>query len=254
MLRAPARFFAALGFLSRLAPARVIDGADMPRLMFHLPLCGLAIGLIACAPALLLRFTAFSGWSPLVQAWLCVLLSAWLTRGLHLDGLADIMDGAGQHLNPERFWAIIKDSRSGAFGVMALVLALMGQVLLLAQAITNGQALLLPWVFVFGRACAVILGRATRELIRPGLGGLFIAGATLPALSWALALALGPMLALRPLAAAAAALTALAVLFALRRLARAVGGVNGDFLGAAVILGETCAALALALPLPLPLP
>lgn len=249
MPRALARFLAALGFLSRLAPARVIDEADMRRLMFHLPLCGLVIGIFASAPALVLHFAGLSGWSPLVQAWLCVMLSAWLTRGLHLDGLADVMDGAGQHLNPERFWIIIKDSRSGTFGVAALALALLGQTLLFAEAIKGGQALLLPWVFVFGRACAVALGRATRELVRPGLGGLFIAGATLPSLFWALALALLPMLALRPGVAVAAALPTLVLLFSLRRLARAVGGVNGDFLGAGIVLGETCAALALALPL-----
>lgn len=254
------RFLATLGFLSRLAPARVMDEADMRKSMFHLPLCGLVIGLCACAPALAGLFAG----RPLVQAWLCVLLSAWLTRGLHLDGLADVMDGAGQHLNPERFWTIIKDSRSGTFGVAALVLALLGQTLLFAEILRarpDWGALTLPWVFVFGRACAVLFGRVHRARIRPGLGGLFLAGATLPAVAWAVGLTL--LLPLVPtlvpglavpgtaplLAAGLASLAGLAALLPLHRLAKAVGGVNGDFLGAAIMLGETAAAAGLALAL-----
>lgn len=250
------RFLATLGFLSRLAPARVMDEADMRKSMFHLPLCGLVIGLCACAPALAGLFAG----RPLVQAWLCVLLSAWLTRGLHLDGLADVMDGAGQHLNPERFWIIIKDSRSGTFGVAALVLALLGQTLLFAEILRarpDWGALALPWVFVFGRACAVLFGRVHRAIIRPGLGGLFLAGATLPAAAWAACLACGLPAALALALPAAEVLTGLgfavlaglAALLPLHRLAKAVGGINGDFLGAAVMLGETAAAAGLALAL-----
>lgn len=250
------RFLATLGFLSRLAPARVMDEADMRKSMFHLPLCGLVIGLCACAPALAGLFAG----QPLVQAWLCVLLSAWLTRGLHLDGLADVMDGAGQHLNPERFWVIIKDSRSGTFGVAALVLALLGQTLLFAEILRarpDWGALTLPWIFVFGRACAVVFGRVHRARIRPGLGGLFLAGATLPAVAWAVGLSCGLPAALALVLPAAevlpslgfAVLAGLAALLPLHRLAKAVGGVNGDFLGAAIMLGETAAAAGLALAL-----
>lgn len=262
------RFLATLGFLSRLVPARVLSEADMRRSMFHLPLCGLVIGLCACAPVLAGLLTGM----PLAQAWLIVMLSAWLTRALHLDGLADVMDGAGQHLNPERFWVIIKDSRSGTFGVAALVLALLGQTVLFAEILRarpQWGAFALPWVFVFGRACAVCFGRVHRAIIRPGLGGLFLAGATAPAVAWAfgltffLAAMLGSLPAPAPGTAPAflpapwsalcffvlAVMAALAALFPLHRLARAVGGINGDFLGAAIVLGETAAAAGLALAL-----
>lgn len=268
------RFLATLGFLSRLAPARVLCEADMRRSMFHLPLCGLVIGLCACAPVL----AGLLKGMPLAQAWLIVMLSAWMTRGLHLDGLADVMDGAGQHLNPERFWVIIKDSRSGTFGVAALVLALLGQTVLFAEILRarpDWGAFALPWVFVFGRACAVGFGRVHRAIIRPGLGGLFLAGATVPAVAWAFGLtfflgvplaalapgfaptfALAPWLTASPVLLPALwpvlgfpVLAALAALLPLHRLARAVGGINGDFLGAAIMLGETAAAAGLALAL-----
>lgn len=291
------RFLATLGFLSRLAPARVLSEADMRRSMFHLPLCGLVIGLCACAPVL----AGLLKGMPLAQAWLIVMLSAWMTRGLHLDGLADVMDGAGQHLNPERFWVIIKDSRSGTFGVAALVLALLGQTVLFAEILRarpDWGAFALPWVFVFGRACAVGFGRVHRAIIRPGLGGLFLAGATVPAVAWAFGLTvfLAALLAAMPAHAPGfgptfapsfgptfvptfapapwlgpwfapshavgpaflpalwpilgfCVLAALAALLPLHRLARAVGGINGDFLGAAIVLGETAAAAGLALAL-----
>lgn len=242
-MTAPARFLATLGFLSRLAPARVLPEDDLRRMMFHLPLCGLVIGgLVAAAIAAPAALGLLHG-RPQVQAWLAVALLAWITRGLHLDGLADVADGAAAHVEPERFWAIIKDSRSGAFGVAALILALGGQGVLFAEMLKDGQWWAVIWAVVFGRACAVVFGFSARAYVRPGLGGLFLSGASPAAALWALACALAPALWLRPLAAAWAVAVALFLLTPLRRLVTAVRGVNGDFLGAAITLGEISAAL-----------
>jgi adenosylcobinamide-GDP ribazoletransferase len=240
---APARFLATLGFLSRLAPARVLPEEDLRRAMFHLPLCGLVIGALAAAPAALGLFAG----RPFIQAWAAVALLAWATRGLHLDGLSDVADASAAHVEPERFWAIVKDSRCGAFGVAALVLALGGQGALFAEMLRPGDWWAVIWAVVFGRACAVVFGLTARGFVRPGLGGLFLAGAKVPAALWAVALALAPALWLRPLAALYAAAAALVLLVPLRRLVTAVGGVNGDFLGAAITLGELAAGLGYAL-------
>ncbi|MBU1042484.1 MAG: adenosylcobinamide-GDP ribazoletransferase, partial [Proteobacteria bacterium] len=169
-MSAPARFLATLGFLSRLAPARVLPEDNLRRMMFHLPLCGLVIGAVIAAPAAL----GLLHGRPQVQAWLAVALLAYVTRGLHLDGLADVADGAAAHVEPERFWAIIKDSRSGAFGVTALILALGGQGMLFAEMLKDGQWWAVIWAVVFGRACAVVFGFCSRTYVRPGLGGLFL--------------------------------------------------------------------------------
>jgi adenosylcobinamide-GDP ribazoletransferase len=236
---APARFLATLGFLSRLAPARVLPEDDLRRAMFHLPLCGLVIGAVVAAPAALGLFAG----RPLIQAWLAVAILAWVTRGLHLDGLSDVADGTAAHVEPERFWTILKDSHCGAFGVVALVLALSGQGLVFAEMLRAGDWWAVIWAVVFGRACAVVFGLTARGVVRPGLGGLFLAGANAPAALWALAAALAPALWLRPLAALYALAAALVLLTPLRRLVSAVGGVNGDFLGAAITLGEIAAGL-----------
>lgn len=239
------RFLATLAFLTRLAPARILPEGDMRRAMFHLPLCGLALGLVVAAPA---WAGLFEG-RPALQGWLCLALSLWLTRGLHLDGLCDILDAAAAHVEPERFWTIVKDSRCGTFAVGGAVIALGGQGLLYAEALRALPAWSLVWVFVAGRSCAVVFGWRLRALVRPGLGGLFLSGADGRAAAWALLAALGPALWLRPLAAAWALAAALVLIFPLWRLTRAVGGVNGDFLGAAVVLGETAAAAGLVLSL-----
>jgi adenosylcobinamide-GDP ribazoletransferase len=240
------RFLATLGFLSRLAPARVMDEADMARAMFHLPLCGLVIGALACAPALP---WALAG-RPQIAAWCVVALGAWITRGLHLDGLCDILDASAAHVEPERFWRIVKDSRCGAFGVIGVCLALLGQQAFLAEILRAGPAWRVVWIFVFGRACGVCLGFLGRAWRRPGLGGLFLAGADAKAVAWALCCALAPAALFGPvagpLAAGVAACLAGGVLWALLRLGRAVAGVNGDFLGAAIVLGELCACAGLA--------
>lgn len=242
-MNAPTRFLATLGFLSRLGPARVLPQDDLRRMMFHLPLCGLAIGSVVGAVIAAPAALGLLAGRPQVQALLAVALLAWVTRGLHLDGLADVADAAAAHVEPERFWAIIKDSRCGAFGVAALVLALGGQGVLFAEALKGGQWWAVIWAVVFGRACAVVFGFTARAYVRPGLGGLFLSGASPAAALWAAACALAPALWLRPVAAAWAVAAALLLLTPLRRLVTAVGGVNGDFLGAAIILGEISAAL-----------
>ena len=56
---------------------------------------------------------------------LLLALTVLLTRGLHLDGLADTVDGLGGGRTPEDRLAIMKDSRVGAFGVVSLVLVLL---------------------------------------------------------------------------------------------------------------------------------
>ncbi len=92
--------------------------ADLARSFAWFPLVGLVLGLFTVAPAYLLQ-----NGPPLVLAVLVAALLAVLTRGLHLDGLADLADGVGGGYTPERRLEIMKDSRTGPFGALALVFA-----------------------------------------------------------------------------------------------------------------------------------
>lgn len=240
------RFLLTLGFLTRLGPAREAGPEDLAGCFLFLPLVGLVLGLAVCLP---FGLGLFAG-KPWVQAWLAALLSAVLTRGLHLDGLCDLADGFTAHLAPEKFWRVVKDSRVGAFGVLALVLAVTGQVVLLEALFAAGKTWAVAWVFCAGRLAASGLGYMTRELARPGLGALFLAGASLENALAGLGTAVVAGALLAPLLGFVAALAVLPLaVFPLYRLARLVDGVNGDFLGAAVVLGELAAGLGLVLAL-----
>ena len=99
----------------------------------HFPGVGLVVGAVAAAAYgitnALLPDTHFT---PLVAAVLSTIASVLLTGGFHEDGLADVADGLGGSYDRARALDIMKDSRVGAFGAMALVLALLAKVALLA--------------------------------------------------------------------------------------------------------------------------
>ncbi|MBU1249310.1 MAG: adenosylcobinamide-GDP ribazoletransferase [Proteobacteria bacterium] len=233
---------ASLAFLTRLAPGATVEKEDLAGAMPWLPVVGAFLGLLCIGPFWL----TLLGGHPMVQAWLCVLLSIYLTRALHLDGLSDICDGLATHLEAKRFWEITKDSRVGAFGVVGLVMALLGQVVLFGELFTAGEYTPAIWVFMVGRLCAVLLGFAGKSLARPGLGKLFLAGATLPSALFALMVTLIAGFFLASLVQLLVGfVVAVSFQVPLYFLARKVNGLNGDFLGASITVGELGALLGL---------
>lgn len=240
----------AISFLTRLGTGRMIPAEDFAQSLGWFPLVGLIVGLLAAVPSWLGLF----GGQPLLQGWVIVGISLWLTRGLHYDGWADIWDGWGSAARGERFWEIVKDSRAGPFGVMGVVMGLGGQLLawsaLAEQAAVGGAAGLsalgaIIWSFVVGRLACMATLCLSKGHVRPGLARMFAPGATALALASTLGqtIILGLLLTSFKTVLLGLAATGLA-LFALLRFSRRVEGVNGDFMGSAVILGELCAALA----------
>jgi adenosylcobinamide-GDP ribazoletransferase len=99
----------------------------------HFPGIGVLVGAIAAATfAFVQMMLPDSVFSPLAAAVLSTVVTVLVTGGFHEDGLADVADGLGGSPYRERALEIMKDSRIGAFGAMALVLALLAKVALLA--------------------------------------------------------------------------------------------------------------------------
>jgi len=99
----------------------------------HFPAVGMLVGVVAAAVyALLLALLPDTGFAALVAAVLSTVVTVLMTGGFHEDGLADVADGLGGSYDRHRALDIMKDSRVGAFGAMALVLALLAKVALLA--------------------------------------------------------------------------------------------------------------------------
>lgn len=116
----------AISFLTILPcdPGKVSE-EDINRSSVFFPLAGWIVGLMLAAVSWLL---VSAGMSSLLAAICIVACEAWITRGLHLDGVADVLDGFGGGYNSERRLAIMKDSATGAFGVTGLVLTLLVKV------------------------------------------------------------------------------------------------------------------------------
>ena len=113
----------AISFLSRLpVPDRYFAGHDgsLSRTVAAFPLAGL---LIAVPAGLILFLLSSAGASPLLTALIAICVQIMLTGALHEDGLSDTADGLGGGLTRDKALAIMKDSRIGTYGALALILS-----------------------------------------------------------------------------------------------------------------------------------
>ena len=209
------------------------------------PLVGVGIGALA---ALVLVAAQLLGCGDGPAALLAVIAGMLLTGALHEDGLADTADGFGGGRDREAKLAIMRDSRHGTFGVLALVcsLALRGTALAaIGEAVHAGLALVAA--HAVSRALLPAAMRAMAPARADGLG----AEAGRPRLApIAVSLAIGVAIALATLGPGrgvlAIAVSAGAVA-ATGMLARCqIGGYTGDVLGAFQQIGEIAMLLAAA--------
>jgi adenosylcobinamide-GDP ribazoletransferase len=204
------------------------------------PVVGLGVGAVVAATDWL--------WGrlfpPLLGALLTVTVWKLLTGGLHLDGLADSLDGLGGR-DPAHRLAVMRDGRIGAFGAVGLILFLLLEVAAVAELAAGLRWRTLIAVPALARALPLLIARLFpsarkdghevefRASLRPGALPLGLTVAVLVPLGL-----LGPGGGLAIVAAAAAALALAAF------LARRLCGITGDVLGAAVEIGELAALLA----------
>ncbi len=239
-------FLAALRFLTVFpVPGTWGSGEDaLRRSTVHFPAVGLIIGGIAAVSAL-----GLGGVLPaLPAAVLIVIIMEGASGALHLDGLADTMDGFLSSRPRERVLEIMRDSHNGTMGVAAIASVMLLKVASLGS--LDGQnlwraALLMP---LAGR-CSLVLSMWALSYARPegGLASVFYRARPALALPWAgavLVAAAWLAAGIEGLVAAAAGLLASA-LFALW-CRRKIGGATGDTLGAACEVSETVLAVALA--------
>ncbi|MGW7055795.1 adenosylcobinamide-GDP ribazoletransferase [Streptomyces sp. NPDC054887] len=225
--------------------------------MLCAPLAGLAVGLGAAAAGGVLLLL---GAGPLLAAVASAAVPAVLSRGLHLDGLADTADGLGSGRPAEEALRVMKQSDIGPFGVITLLFTLLAQVAALYELYAAGWAHGAAGTAVSAVAARLALTLASRTGVPParpdGLGAA-VAG-TVPAwAAYALAAtvaagcaagagaAYGPYAGLRY---AAAVLLALGVAhLLLRHCVRRFGGVTGDVFGGVAETAATAALVALVL-------
>lgn len=228
----------ALGFLTRLPVGRAAHSpARMRASTVWLPLAGMIVGAFSAGVFLL----AAQVLPPVVALLLATAATLLLTGALHEDGLADTADGLGARTR-ERALEIMRDSRIGAYGVLALGIVLALRIAALAALPVGVAAVVLVAAGGASRASAVLVVATSRYARPEGAGGFTVRPpgprrlivAMLPALA---GLALVAWAA--GWAAAGGAVLGLAAGHGSRVLwERRLGGYTGDTLGATQQLSE----------------
>ncbi len=230
----------AFTLLTRLpvgAPAPGEWDGDLGRSVWAYPLVGAAVGALGAAVYWVSRRVGL----PVSLGAVCALAAGILVTGaLHEDGLADTADGFGGGGSPGRKLEIMRDSRIGTYGALALMLTLAARGTAIAGIAETGTvAAALVAADALGRGALIvvtlILGPARADGLAAGLrathptravAGLGLSGAT-------------AFLVLPPGLAGGATMATLAVALAMSWFARRqIGGYTGDVLGATVVAVE----------------
>lgn len=240
----------AVGFLT-VIPVRPTSQITRPQAraaMLLGPVAALPIGVVA---GLIGWGAVWIGLPALLAGVLVVAAIAFGTRGMHLDGLADTIDGLGSGLDRDKALRVMRSGDVGPMGAAGLILVLLAQVVGVATVLGRPWGWALVAALVAGSRATLALGCAVGvPPARPeGLGALF--AETVP--SWAVAAAWVAVAAVvsgvgvvtgmpwwQGVVAAVVALGGSAIL--LRRVVQRIGGVTGDVLGALI---ESCFVLML---------
>ena len=242
-----------LVFLTRL-PIR-LKGAlpedAVARAAWSFPLAGVVIGLVGALAAIVADAL---GLPPIASALLALAATMAMTGALHEDGLADMADGLGGRTREHKL-EIMKDSRIGSYGVLALIVDVGLRTTALSVLVQDSRGHLLGALVAAHAGSRALLPLLMRALPPARPGGL-AASVGVPS-SWASVAALvigtaavfwglGDRLGLAGFVAAAVAMVAVGAL-----ARRELGGYTGDVLGAAQQLGEIVLLLAAVVQLPI---
>lgn len=226
-------FLGAVGFFTRLPVPGWVghSAAALSQCARYFPAVGLLVGGIGA----LVYWLALHLWPQPVAVLLSMAATLYATGAFHEDGLSDTADGLGGGWDKARILAIMKDSRVGSYGVVALVLALLGKFALLSGI----DAALVPAALLAGHAVSrfgATLIMATLDYARDDESSKSRPATHRPSLAsllLAAGFALLPLLLL-PLGKALAGivLAALAATWLAAKFQRWLGGYTGDCLGA----------------------
>jgi adenosylcobinamide-GDP ribazoletransferase len=241
-------FIQAISFLTILPVGHpsLSEEKQLARAMAYFPLVGLMIGLILALGYYLLSFFLPRA----LVLWISIGLLALLTRGLHLDGFADTMDGLGSGGPKEKILEVMRDSRIGAFGVMGLILLIGAKYLALDQIPNLSIPFTLILMAVIGRnAMVLVCYRSPYARSEGGLAKPFAENLSAREVLISSALTFG--IAFLLIGVKGIAISLGIGLFSLGYryfFIKKLGGVTGDVLGAANELAELLCLLLLIIP------
>jgi len=208
------------------------EGEALSNSLPWFPVVGAILGLILYGTGWMWSFLPFKQW-PSGGALVLVFLGTWLTRGLHLDGLADWADSIGGFHREKRL-EIMKDVSLGAFGVLALILCLMAKWICLGRLLSSGAVVWVVAIMSVSRAVLVdLITTLPSARAGKGMAGPFVRGASNKHRSVSRLLSLVLCFLFGPAGLVLFALAWLAARIFGVRCRRQFGGITGDLLGTA---------------------
>ncbi len=199
----------------------------------YFPLAGWFIGVF-----LYLIWTVMAPLPLFIQAFLIIFIWELLSRGLHIDALADVADAFMAGGERERILEIMEDSKVGAFGIFAIVLLILGKFSVISSnnwEITRAALVCAPVLSRYFLTLSAFLFKSAKE---KGLGNLIISSTGIKEVLIATLIGYLPAFVIFERAAIYSAI-AFIVPFSLLLYSRwKLGGLSGDVLGAALEITE----------------
>jgi len=219
-------FWLCLQFFTRLPTPQFqsVSSQEMGQALVWFPVVGGLIGALLVLVAMSLSFLPQS-----IHAVWVLAIWIWITGALHLDGLADTADGwLGGVGNPQRALSIMKDSRIGTGGGVAIGLALLFKWTLLTQIIQQQAWLFLLIAPILARMVSLVYLKMTQYVSQEGMGEQMFSFLPVRWVWFWGGLAVGGMIWLSPLLFVEVLFFALWVRWISKRI---TGGMTGDTAG-----------------------
>lgn len=230
-------FLTALSFFTRIPiQLKNVSEKQFFQAMVLIPIVGLVIGLLMWGVTELLGFI---GYVPAASL-LLVIFYIYITGGLHLDGVADTADAIFSARDKERMFEIMKDSRLGSFGAIALILLILSLYICFSWIFDTLSYSLVALVPIMGRYAAVQLAAFSAPAPQGGGLGKGFCEAAKPwqAMVYALLILCATYFLYKPsiciAVAAVMIFTGLLSLYFKHKL----GGITGDQVGLSIELGQ----------------
>ncbi len=214
-----------------VVPLPVRESKDLSSSLPWFPVVGLFMGFILWGIAFLWRLMPFGQWAA-GAAIILLIFETGFTRGLHLDGLADWADSLGGLHTREKRLEIMRDSKVGAFGVMALIILLIAKWVLFERIISSESMIWFILIPVISRDMLVEL-ITTLPYARSGsgMGKAFVEGASQKHRWISHAFCLIFCIPFGPLGLIFWGLAFIVTRIFGKRCRKAFGGITGDLMG-----------------------
>lgn len=203
---------------------------DLRNGIILMPLIGLIIGIIMFGVSHLSPYL-----DKMIMSVLIWIIYIWITGALHLDGLADTVDGIYSNRDRKRMLEIMKDSRIGTFGVISIIVVLLFNITL-TNLIDYKLLIMIP---VVGRACALLTCATGKSAREKGMGKTFISKSGWREGIFAIIYLFTISVFINYKLILPVVFTLIATTYYIRYLTSKLGGITGDNIGFMIEITQT---------------